>query len=266
MTKGPSNRAVPAGRSGPAQRAPANRAKPAEGNSPLEQAAAAAARNATNASKLAEIESRLYAQFEPVVQAAGLELVAIKLATIGLGGRLQILIDRKEGQGSIKLDDCAKVSRKLSALLDTDDPIEQAYDLEVSSPGINRVLRHEADFRRFIGLSAKVTVGAAQDGDANAAQLAGRETVQGVIEAAENGTVTIKLGKKATRVIALADVHKASLNPSLKEWEVLGKKLALENAALAGTEEGQPDEADDAEDEEIQWDDAEPEEPDERAT
>src|SRR5262249_16696042 len=56
----------------------------------------------------------------------------------------------------VSLDDCARVSRELSALLDVADAVPTAYNLEVSSPGLNRPLKRESDFRRFIGRRAKI--------------------------------------------------------------------------------------------------------------
>lgn len=221
------------------------------GVQPPEGALAAGERAA--AGKTAQTEQRLHAMFQPVIEAMGLELVQVKLGSSGQGGRLQVAIDRVAGHGSVQLGDCAKVSRRLSALLDEHDPIAEAYDLEVSSPGINRILRHEADFRRFVGLTVKVTVDQESDGHG----AAGKETVKGVLETVTNQTITLRLGKKLTRDIALADVQKASLDPTLKEWEALGKKLAVENAAYVqqhGTaeddvaDEGDEDDAADQDD------------------
>ncbi len=61
---------------------------------------------------------------------------------------LRIFIDRPEGVG---LDDCERVSHEISALLDVEDPVPTAYTLEVSSPGLDRVLRTPAHFQRFVG-------------------------------------------------------------------------------------------------------------------
>jgi ribosome maturation factor RimP len=167
----------------------------------------------------AAVADRLSARFAPVVAEAGLELVTVVLA----GAHLQVTLDRPEGQGSVLLDDCALVSRRLSELLDADDPIEGAYDLEVSSPGMNRVLRHEADFRRFAGMTAKVV-------------LEPKETLTGVIAAVDADGVTLRLGsakKSIERTVAWPAMVKASLAPTPDEWDALGRKLAAENAARA---------------------------------
>lgn len=90
---------------------------------------------------------------EPVVESLGYELV--RVLTIGMKNpTLQVMIDRKDGK-EITVDDCAKVSRALSEVLDEKDPIENQYSLEVSSPGIDRPLTKPAHFERFAGYEAK---------------------------------------------------------------------------------------------------------------
>lgn len=76
---------------------------------------------------------------------------------------LQITIDRQDEE-TVNVDDCASVSRAVSAILDVEDPIEAAYTLEVSSPGIDRQLTRPRDFERFAGLEAKVELEEAIDG------------------------------------------------------------------------------------------------------
>ncbi len=76
---------------------------------------------------------------------------------------LQITIDRLDEE-TVNVDDCASVSRAVSAILDVEDPIEAAYTLEVSSPGIDRQLTRPRDFERFAGLDAKVELEEAIDG------------------------------------------------------------------------------------------------------
>lgn len=76
---------------------------------------------------------------------------------------LMITIDRLDEE-TVNVDDCANVSRAVSAILDVEDPIEAAYTLEVSSPGIDRQLTRPRDFERFAGLEAKVELEGAVDG------------------------------------------------------------------------------------------------------
>ena len=70
----------------------------------------------------------------------------------------------ESAEDSVSVDDCARVSRDLSALLDVEDVVPTAYTLEVSSPGLDRPLRGEADFRRFTGRRAKLVMGRPVDG------------------------------------------------------------------------------------------------------
>lgn len=97
--------------------------------------------------------TRIAALIGPALQSMGYELVRVRFA----GGQrpvLQIMAERPDG--SMSVDDCAEVSRIVSALLDVEDPIKSAYMLEVSSPGIDRPLVKPADYERFKGFDAKV--------------------------------------------------------------------------------------------------------------
>ena len=99
---------------------------------------------------------------EPTVEAMGYELVRMVLGP-GRSPKLQVMVERKDG-AAMGVDDCADVSRALSAVLDVEDPIEGSYTLEVSSPGIDRPLTRLADFERFAGYEASVELGEPVDG------------------------------------------------------------------------------------------------------
>ena len=91
---------------------------------------------------------------EPVISELGYETV--RILTIGqTNPTLQIMIDKLDGS-DIVVDDCAKVSRKISEVLDANDPIKDKYNLEVSSPGLDRPLTKAEHFARFVGYEAKV--------------------------------------------------------------------------------------------------------------
>ena len=100
---------------------------------------------------------------EPEARAEGFELVRVKM----LGGTsdptLQVMAERPE-TGQLSLEDCARLSRRLSDLLDQTDPIEGAYRLEVSSPGIDRPLTRLPDVERWAGHEARVTLAEPLDG------------------------------------------------------------------------------------------------------
>jgi ribosome maturation factor RimP len=89
---------------------------------------------------------------EPTVERLGYELADLELQT----GVLRLYIDWPAGDASVGLDDCETVSRQVSALLDVEDPIPGDYNLEVSSPGLNRRLVKAQHFERFAGSKVKV--------------------------------------------------------------------------------------------------------------
>ena len=97
--------------------------------------------------------SQLQPIIEPAVEAAGFRLVRLRL----MGGTiktLQIMAERPDG--SMNVDDCAVLSRALSEFLEAEDPIEGEYNLEVSSPGIDRPLTRQSDFARWSGHEARI--------------------------------------------------------------------------------------------------------------
>jgi ribosome maturation factor RimP len=103
-----------------------------------------------------------------IASTRGLEIFDVQFRREGQGMVLRVLIDRP-GRGataeeSVSVDDCAHVSRDLSAILDVDDVVPTAYTLEVSSPGLDRPLRGADDYRRFAGRRAKIVMREAVDG------------------------------------------------------------------------------------------------------
>ncbi|WP_106475824.1 ribosome maturation factor RimP [Phytohalomonas tamaricis] len=97
---------------------------------------------------MATKEAALYALIEPAVTALGFELWGIEYLAQGKHSRLVIYIEHDNG---INVDDCADVSRQVSAILDVEDPIAGQYNLEVSSPGMDRPLFSLSHFSRFAG-------------------------------------------------------------------------------------------------------------------
>ena len=90
---------------------------------------------------------------EPAVERLGYELADLEVRLGGKGGLIRVFIDKPEG---IDLDDCEKVSLAVSALLDVEDPVPGNYNLEVSSPGLDRKLTKVEHFQRFAGETVKV--------------------------------------------------------------------------------------------------------------
>ena len=113
----------------------------------------------------AVIRDKLIGLLEPLVEQLGYELVDIEWVAAPRSGLLRIYIDQPAAHcGHIGVEDCEKVSREVSALLDVEDPISGAYHLEVSSPGFDRVLRKPAHFARFRGARVWVELKVARDG------------------------------------------------------------------------------------------------------
>lgn len=143
----------------------------------------------------------------PVLEAKGRELVDLEYKREGQGWVLRLFIDEP---GGITLDGCVEVSREISVLLEVEDPIETAYNLEVSSPGLDRPLTKPADYERFAGRLAKIKSRVPIDVDGEGR---GRKTFVGVLGGLSDDKVVIELeDKKGLRVaIPLGDVEKANL-------------------------------------------------------
>jgi ribosome maturation factor RimP len=129
----------------------------------------------------AAIDRRIAGIIAPVVQGMGFELVRVRL----MGGKtktLQIMAERPEG--GIEVDDCARISTAVSATLDVEDPLEDAYTLEVSSPGIDRPLTRLKDFETWEGYEAKIET---------TEMIDGRRRFKGVLQGVEDGEVLIEI-------------------------------------------------------------------------
>jgi ribosome maturation factor RimP len=107
------------------------------------------------------VAARVAAVAAPVLQAMGYRLVRIKVSG-ELGCTVQIMAERPDG--TMLIDDCEAISRALSPVLDVADPIERAYRLEISSPGIDRPLVRRSDFERYAGYLVKIEMAVAHQG------------------------------------------------------------------------------------------------------
>jgi ribosome maturation factor RimP len=104
---------------------------------------------------MANLATPVQALIEPTVEAMGFNLVRVAF-TGDVETVLQIMAERPDG--SMTIDDCADLSRAISAILDVEDPIPGEYNLEVSSPGIDRPLVRPKDFERFAGFEARIVL------------------------------------------------------------------------------------------------------------
>ena len=141
----------------------------------------------------------LTALFEPVVESMGYELVGVEFHSSEHHGVMRVFIDHENG---ITVDDCARVSRQISAVIDVEDPIEMAFDLEVSSPGINRPLFKLSDFEKFTGKTAKIKLGVA---------LNGRKNFSGVLQGIDDNQQVIIDVDNEIYELPYPDIAKANL-------------------------------------------------------
>ncbi len=126
-------------------------------------------------------EARIAAIVIPIASDMGFDLVRVKIISDN-GTTLQIMAE--DEQGNFSISDCTKLSRELSPALDVEEPLSNAYQLEISSPGIDRVLVRARDFARYIGHEAKIEL---RD------MIDGRKRFRGEIINANETSVTIKL-------------------------------------------------------------------------
>ena len=131
-------------------------------------------------SRREEYESKTEELLEPIVSEAGFELVDVEYVKEAGTWYLRAYIDKP---GGITVDDCEAVSRALEAKLDEADPIEQAYILEVSSPGIDRPLKKDEDFVKYQGEMIDVKLYKAQEG---------RKQFQGKLLGLADGVVSLE--------------------------------------------------------------------------
>jgi ribosome maturation factor RimP len=159
----------------------------------------------------------IVALLAPTVASLGLELLGAEYLPSAGSAMLRLYIDvPAAGEGetarAVTIEDCEAVSREVSAQLDVEDPISSHYTLEVSSPGIDRPLFNAAQFARFAGESAKVTLRLPQDG---------RRRFQARIARVEGQDITFELGEGSPAQITVRadNIDKARLVP---DWAALG--------------------------------------------
>jgi ribosome maturation factor RimP len=147
-----------------------------------------------------DIVQKITATIEPSLEAMGYTLVQIKLADGSRRKTLTVTAERQDEQ-AMGFDDCAEISRTISALLDVEDPIQGAYDLEVSSPGLDRPLTRPADFSKYAGYEAKCETFIPLDG---------RKRFRGILKGMEGEHVIIDMPEGEAR-IAFSNIRTAKL-------------------------------------------------------
>jgi ribosome maturation factor RimP len=148
----------------------------------------------------APLRDKLIALTEPLLGQLGYELVDLEYVPGRAHAILRYFIDRPEGVG---LDDCERVSHELSAWLDVEDPVPMAYTLEVSSPGLDRVLRTPAHFKRFVSERIWLELRVARDG---------RRRFTGILQALDAEGIDLNVDGAIVKV-PFADIGRARLAP-----------------------------------------------------
>ena len=146
------------------------------------------------------LRDTLAARLAPLVEGLGYELWELEYSPGRGNGLLRLYIDAEAG---ITVDDCERVSRAVSELLDVEDPIPGQYTLEVSSPGLDRPLRTAQQFARFVGETVYVEVAEAVEG---------RRRFKGALTAADAATIEVDVDGRRW-ALPLAGIRKAHLAP-----------------------------------------------------
>ncbi len=148
---------------------------------------------------MTDILRRIEDIVQPTITGMGFELVRVSMSRGG--GILQVMIEPADGR-PMDVEDCAMLSRALSAVLDVADPISSAYTLEVSSPGIDRPLTRPKDYIRWVGHLARFET---------ALPIEGRRRFKGTLVGLEDGTVKLKLEDGQEASLPLTAVTRAKL-------------------------------------------------------
>jgi ribosome maturation factor RimP len=155
---------------------------------------------------VAEPLEQIRAIAERVARSHGLEIWDIVSRRETTGQIVRVFIDRPgpaaTAEESVSIEDCEQVSREIGTILDVDDPLPFAYTLEVSSPGLNRPLRGEQDYRRFAGRLAKIVVTEAVDN---------QTAFEGRLRGVEDGTVLLEGPKARMHRLPLRLITRARL-------------------------------------------------------
>jgi ribosome maturation factor RimP len=183
------------------------------------------------------VAARVGAIVEPVLRDLGFRLVRVRVSALN-GCTVQIMAERTDG--TFTVDDCEAVSRAVSPALDVDDPVDRAYHLEISSPGIDRPLVRASDFARWAGHEAKLEA---------SLPIGGRKRWRGVILGVEGGAVQLerpdaKADEDRRVTIALRDLADARLvlTDDLIRESLRRDKAAKKAAAIEDSGEDGPDE------------------------
>lgn len=150
---------------------------------------------------MSQLEKRLTTMLNAPVEALGFELVGVEFVRAGKHSIMRVYIDHENG---INVDDCAEVSHQVSAVLDVEDPISTEYNLEVSSPGMDRPLFKEQHYAAIIGEVVNIRL---------SMPMNNRRNFKGTLVAVEDGVVSVEVDGQ-TFDLAFANIEKGNLVPT----------------------------------------------------
>lgn len=188
------------------------------------------------------VAARVAALAQPILEGLGMRLVRVRISGLS-GGTLQIMAERPDG--SMTVHDCETASRALSPVLDAADPIDRAYRLEMSSPGIDRPLVRRSDFSRYAGHLVKIEM---------AVPLEGRRRFRGVLLGTAGDAARVRredaaAGESMEVLLTIDDMEEARLvltDELIAESLRRGKAAERERAVQAGAVEPRSAQADEA--------------------
>lgn len=149
---------------------------------------------------MSQFQDKLNSLIEPAVEAAGFELIGVEFVRAGKHSTLRVYIDHPDG---ITVDDCADVSHQVSAVMDVEDPISTEYNLEVSSPGMDRPLFKAAHYQAVVGQVVSIRLRVPQEN---------RRNFKGEVLSVVDDKLTIQVDNEQFELV-IGNIEKGNLVP-----------------------------------------------------
>jgi ribosome maturation factor RimP len=160
----------------------------------------------------ASLTDKIAVLIEPTIEELGFELVRVKLLSCPRGGAATLQIMAENGDGLLTVENCAKISRAISVILDVEDPIKKEYSLEVSSPGLDRPLTRLKDFVNYAGYETKIEMSVSIDN---------RHRYKGILKGTEADMVLLEVD---------GEIHKLDFSGIQKAKLVMNDQLIASGA------------------------------------
>jgi ribosome maturation factor RimP len=155
---------------------------------------------------MTKLNEELMARLERLAEREGVELLAIEVAGVARRPTVRLILDHEDG--GVTIDECERVSRQASLILDAYDPFPGSYNLEVSSPGLDRKLYRAADYERYAGQPVRVRM---------KPTWTGKRIVEGILEGLADGHLTLRDGEGTRSSLPENEIFETRLAPFPKE-------------------------------------------------